>query len=125
LEELDLKASFALGVFATVFQAEVYFILACSDFYLRECMTGKTVCICSDSRAALLALSSHTVSSKLEFQCRNSLQGLFIHNRVQLLWVPGHCGNCDIIGNEEADGLVGVELKSTSWNLVCPYQGHL
>jgi hypothetical protein len=30
-EELDLKASFALGTFATVFQAEVYAIVACSD----------------------------------------------------------------------------------------------
>jgi ribonuclease HI len=104
-EELDLKASFALGTFATVFQAEVYAIMACSNYCLRECMTGKTVCICSDSRAALLALSSHTVSSKLVLQCRNSLQGFSIHNRVQLFWVPGHCG---IIGNEEADSMAGV-----------------
>jgi ribonuclease HI len=63
----------------------------------------------SDSRAALLALSSHTVSSKLVLQCRNSLQGLSIHNRVQLFWVPGHCG---LIGNEEADSLAGVGSKS-------------
>jgi hypothetical protein len=60
-EKLDLKASFALGTFATVFQPEVYAILACSDYCLRDCMTGKTICICSDSRATLLALSSHTV----------------------------------------------------------------
>jgi hypothetical protein len=73
-------------------------------------MTGKTVCICLDSQAALLALSLHTVSSKLVLQCRNSLQGLSIHNRVQLFWVPGHCG---IIGNEEADGLAGVGSKSS------------
>jgi hypothetical protein len=72
-------ASFALGTFATVFQAEVYAILACSDC-LRECMTDKTICICSDSRAALLALSSRTVSSRLVLQWRNSLQGLSIHN---------------------------------------------
>jgi hypothetical protein len=39
-EELDLKASFALGTFATVFQAEVYATMACSDYCLRECMTG-------------------------------------------------------------------------------------
>jgi hypothetical protein len=89
-EELDLKASFALGTFSTVFQAEVYATMACSDYCLRDCMTGKTICICSDSRAALLALSSHTVSSRLVLQCRNSLQGLSINNRVQLFWVPGH-----------------------------------
>jgi hypothetical protein len=62
LGELDLKASFALGTFATVFQAEVYAILACFDYCLRECMTDKKICICSDSRVVLLALSLHTVS---------------------------------------------------------------
>jgi hypothetical protein len=71
-----------VGTFATVFQAEVYAIMACSDYFLRKCKTGKTICICSDSRAALLVLSSHTVSSRLVLQCRNSLQGLSIHNGV-------------------------------------------
>jgi hypothetical protein len=104
-EKLDLKASFALRTFTTVFQAEVYAFKACSDHCLRECMTGKTICICSDSRAAFLALSSHTVSPRLVLQCRISLQSLFFQNRVQLFWVPGHC--C-IIRNEEADCLAGV-----------------
>jgi hypothetical protein len=45
-EKLDLKASFGLRTFATVFQAEVYAIMACSDYCLRECMTGKMICIC-------------------------------------------------------------------------------
>jgi ribonuclease HI len=71
-------------------------------------MTGKRICICSDSRAALLALSSYIVSSRLVVQCRNSLPGLSIHNRVQLFWVPGHCG---VIGNEKADGLVQLRYK--------------
>jgi hypothetical protein len=78
-------------------------------------MTGKTVCICSDSRVALLALSSHTVSSKLVLQCRSSLQGLFIHNRVQLFWVPGHCG---IIGNEEIVWEWDLNPASAGRNLV-------
>jgi ribonuclease HI len=43
-------------------------------------------------------------------QCQNSLQGLSIHNEVQLFWVPGHCG---IIGNEEADSLLEVGSKSS------------
>jgi hypothetical protein len=71
-------------------------------------MTGKTINICSDSRATLLALSSHTVSSRLVLQCRNSLHGLSIHNGVQLFWVPGHCA---MIGNEEVDGLAGLGSK--------------
>jgi ribonuclease HI len=100
----------ALETLATVFQAEVHVIMACSDYCLRECMTGKTIDICSESQVALLALSLHTVSSRLVLQSRNSLQGLSIHNRVQLFWVPGHCG---IIRNEEADGLAGVGSKSS------------
>jgi hypothetical protein len=42
-KELDLEASFTLGTFATVFQAEVHAILTCSDYSLRECLTGKTI----------------------------------------------------------------------------------
>jgi hypothetical protein len=38
-EELDLKASFALVTFATVFQSEVYTFMACSDYCVNECMT--------------------------------------------------------------------------------------
>jgi ribonuclease HI len=108
-EELDLKASFALGTFSTIIQAEVYAIMACFDYCLRECMTGKTICICSDSQVSLLPFSSHTVSSRLVRQCRNSLRELFIHNGVQMFWVPSHCG---IIENEEADGLTRVGSKS-------------
>jgi hypothetical protein len=59
---------------------------------------------------ALLALSSRTVSSRLVLQCRNSLQGLSVHNRNQLFWVPGHCG---IIGNKETDSLAGMGSKSS------------
>jgi hypothetical protein len=84
-----------LGTFAAVFQAEVYAFLACSDY--------------------CFALSSHTVSSRLAVQCRNSLQGLSIPNRVQMFWVPGHCGM--IIGNEEADDLAGVGSKSNFYRL--------
>jgi hypothetical protein len=43
-QELDLKASFGLGTFATAFQA--------ADYCLREC---KSICISSDSWATLLA----------------------------------------------------------------------
>jgi hypothetical protein len=49
LKELDLKESFALEAFTSVFQAEVHAILACSDYRLKKCMIGKTICIFSDS----------------------------------------------------------------------------
>jgi hypothetical protein len=65
-------------------------------------MTGKTI--------FAYGKSSHPVFSELVLQCRNSLQGLSIHNRAQLFWVPGQCG---IILNEEADGLEGVRSTSS------------
>jgi hypothetical protein len=37
-------------------------------------MHNMTICICSDSKAALLALSSYTILSKLLHQCWLSLQ---------------------------------------------------
>jgi hypothetical protein len=83
-EELDLKASSALETFAIVFP----------DYCLRDCMTGTTTCIFSDSRAALLALNLQTVSSRLVLQCRNSMQRLCIHNGVQLFWVLWY--NCTV-----------------------------
>jgi hypothetical protein len=50
--------SFALGTFTTVVHAEVCAILTCSDYCFRECMTGKTIYICSDRRVALLCVIS-------------------------------------------------------------------
>jgi ribonuclease HI len=99
-ETLNIKESYALGAHATVFQTEVYAILACSGICRNVGLQDETIIICSDSRAALLALSSYRISSSLVSQCWSSLQELSTYNRVKLLWVPGHS---DIRGNEMAD----------------------
>jgi ribonuclease HI len=101
-----------VGALATVFQTDVYAILACSDYCRSANMHNMTICICSDSKAALLALSSYTISSKLLHQCRLSLQDLSNNNRVRLFWVPGHC---DIKGNEDADRLARMGSDSHWW----------
>jgi ribonuclease HI len=80
--------------------------MACSEYCISEGIVNRAVSICSDSRAALLAIKSYAVSFRVVLQCRNSLQKL--SNRVRLVWVPGHCG---IHGNEEADALAKVELS--------------
>jgi hypothetical protein len=72
-------------------------------------MHNITICICSDSKAALLALSSYTISSKLLYQCWLSLQDLSNNNRVRLFWVPSHY---EIKGNEEADRLARMSSDS-------------
>lgn len=96
------RLSFALGSYATVFQAEVYAILACGLENLKRVPKGKTIQICSDSQAALLAIQSSKVRSRLVLECKKTLNDLAIHNRVILTWVPGHSG---VLGNEEADRL--------------------
>jgi hypothetical protein len=63
-------------------------------------MYNMTIFICSDSKAALLALSSYTISSNFLYQCWLSLQDLSNNNRMRLF---GY--HCDIKGNEEANWL--------------------
>jgi hypothetical protein len=90
-------------------QTEVYAILPCSDYCWSANMHNMTICICFDSKAALLALASYTILFKLLHQCWLSLQDLSNNNRVRLFWVPVHC---DIKGNEEAEKLARMGLDA-------------
>jgi hypothetical protein len=83
-DTLDIMESYALISLATVFQTEVYAILTCSDYCRSANMHNMTICICSDSKAALLALSAYAISSKLLHQYWLSLQDLSNNNRVRL-----------------------------------------
>ena len=94
--------SIPMGRWPTVFQAEVQAILECSVICLRRKYRHSNICIMSDSQAALNALKSATCTSKLVWECSQSLQTLGCNNQVNLYWVPGHCG---IDGNEKADEL--------------------
>jgi ribonuclease HI len=108
---LNVRESYALGSHATVFQSEVYAILACSEYCISEGIVNRVVSICSDSRTALLAFKSCAVSSRVVPQCKDSIQELALSNRVQLVWVPGHFG---IHGNSETDALARAGLSSDS-----------
>ena len=91
---------FSLGVFATVFQAEVFAIMAAVRKRITRGYNGRRITIFIDSQAALKALETVTVKSKLVLECLQCLSELATHNSVQLVWVPGHEG---ILGNERAD----------------------
>jgi ribonuclease HI len=56
---LNLKESYSLGTHTTVFQAEVYAILACSDNRQKVRLQNKTIHIFSDSKATSMAVSSY------------------------------------------------------------------
>ena len=58
--------------------------------------------ILSYSQAAIKALDSFQLNSNLVWDCLQSLVKLAEHNKIQLVWMPGHMG---IDGNEIADQL--------------------
>lgn len=96
------NVSLALGPTATVLQAEVFAIKACTRAILDRGYRGKHIYICSDSRAALRSLKSCIIDSELVAECGELLTQLARTNSVRLLWVPGHSG---IRGNERAHNL--------------------
>jgi ribonuclease HI len=93
---------FSLGEFATVFQTEIYAILQCAYENIRRAYRDKRILILSDSQAALRALGSPKVTSRLVSECLEALQALADLNEVTLIWVPGHQG---ILGNKQGDKL--------------------
>jgi hypothetical protein len=85
-EILNVRKSYTMGSHATVFQSEVYAILACLEYCISKGIVNRAISICSDGRAALLALKSYAVSSRVVLQCRNFLQelALFLKSSTDL-----------------------------------------
>jgi ribonuclease HI len=98
----ETRLTFSLGSSVSVFQAEILALSECASRCLVDGISESRIAICSDSKAAIQALSSFRFSSKLVLECRKNLQDLAASNSVTLIWVPGHS---DIEGNERADSL--------------------
>jgi hypothetical protein len=90
----------SLGQETIVFQVEVYTIKACAAEYLDRNYKNRNIYILSDSQAVIKALGKYQINSKLVWDCHQCLIHLARHNRVQVIWVPGHEGTA---GNETAD----------------------
>ena len=101
-QSANRRLSIPLGKHATVFQAEVYVILACANETEAQDQPEKYVSICSDSQAALKALQAAKATSPLIRQCQHALNNISARHAVRLYWVPGHAG---VRGNETADRL--------------------
>lgn len=110
IERLEWKQAIPLGSRVTVFQAEVYAIIAVADKLRLQEVRDKEIVVFSDSQAAIKALSSNTLNSKLVLECAERLNELGTSNNVKIAWVPGHSG---FDGNECADLLArqGSEAK--------------
>ncbi len=96
----EIKVSISLGQYSSVFQADTYAISVCVKHCLDENYHRKSIDICSDSQAALKALSSIKFRSKLVLECRQFIMRLAESNTVGLIWALGHH---DIQGNKIAD----------------------
>lgn len=98
----NFNISIPLGECTSVFQTEIFAILQCARENNLRAFELQRVNICTDSQAAIGALISPKVNSRLVWECRQELDRLAQHNSVILVWVPGHRG---IYGNERADAL--------------------
>ena len=100
-QSVNRRLSIPLGKHATVFQAEVYAILACVHEIETQDRPEKYISICSDSQAALKALQA-AKTSPLMRKCQQALNDISTRHAVRLYWVPGHAR---VKRNEIADQL--------------------
>jgi hypothetical protein len=97
-------------MYATVFQAKIYVILACAHEIQFQSRPEKHVSSCSDSQLALEDLKAVRTTSPLVQQCQKALNGISTRHAVRLYWVPKHAGvRENEITNELARG--GSALK--------------
>jgi hypothetical protein len=68
-QSVERRLSFSVGRYTTVFQAEIYAILACVYEIQSLNRPEKYIIICSDSQAALKALQAVRTMSPLFHQC--------------------------------------------------------
>jgi ribonuclease HI len=80
--------SISLGKYVTVFQAEIYAILACVCEIQNRIRSEKYISICSDSQVAFEALQAVKTRSPLVRQCQKALDDISNYHSVGLFWVP-------------------------------------
>jgi ribonuclease HI len=105
------RLSFPLGRYTTVFQAEIFAILACAYEIQNLNRPEKYVSICSNSQAVLKALQAVRTTSPLNHQCQCVLNDISTRYVVGLFWVPGHAG---MRGNEVFDKLA---MGARPWSI--------
>ena len=96
------RNSYHLGKLATVYQCEVFALHMASQWATTHIGTPSKIIILSDSQAAIKAINSTKVTSRMIQDTINQLNILGTTHRVELRWVPGHE---DVPGNERADEL--------------------
>ena len=103
------QAFFHLGIYSTVFQAEVLAISEVAKNLLLDKMHNQSIVALVDSQAAIKALIKCTVTSITVLNCIRNLNQLGKQNHVSIGWIPGHAG---VHGNEVADYVAKSGSKS-------------
>lgn len=99
------ELSVALGMTASVFQAELHAITVCADHLLQLGVVDRHLRIYTDSQAGVNALANPRCTSQTVLDCKNTLNQLGIYNDITIYWIPGHS---NLKGNEEADRLANI-----------------
>jgi len=89
-QSVGRRLSITLGKYTTVFQAEVYAVLAYVCDIQTKIRPEKYVSICSNSWMALKVLQASKRTSPLVQQCQKALNDISTQHTVGLYWVPGH-----------------------------------
>jgi hypothetical protein len=85
-QSVGRRLSFSLGRYATMFQAEIYAILACAHEIQFQGRPEKHVL-----KVALKTLQAIRMSQMVQ-QCQWALNDISTQHSVGLYWVPGHAG---------------------------------
>ena len=111
-QSVNRRLSIPLGKHATVFQAEVYAILACVEEIETQDHPEKYASICSNSQAALKALQAAKTTSPLVRQCQKVLD---MTSLPGMLWgYIGSLGMLECEGMKSPTNSQGVALLSSS-----------
>ncbi len=109
--KIQMESPFYLGQHSSVFQGEVYAIKKAAEWIIDQRRRNNLVDIYVDSQAALRALTSCTISSKLVAEAIELLNRAGEQNFITLHWIKAHAGHP---GNERADEIAKMGAQDRS-----------